>query len=129
MGVVGGECVCVCVCVLEAHEDRNCGETRTGVGGSKGTEPGPEKEGEQQGGIGKRGSAAVFLTQGHMGLVIPLVTWGTAGDGKREQGRVSKRGHGHQDQWTLAGLHPASIFPVPSPHQLSKAFPHIVTPK
>lgn len=77
----------------EAPEDRGYGETRT-EGKAKEQSHGQRQRG-QQGGICRGGPAAVFLRQGHMGLVIPLVTCGMTGDG-----RGRKAGHGHQDKWT-----------------------------
>lgn len=63
----------------EAPEDRGCGETRT-EGKAKEQSQGQRQRG-QQGGIWGR------PRQGHMGLVIPLVTCGMTG-WKREKGRA-----------------------------------------
>lgn len=41
-----------------------------------------------------------FLRQGHMGLVIPLVTCGV--EMEREKDRAGKEGLWHRDKWGLA---------------------------
>lgn len=67
----------------EAPEDRGCGET--GIEGkAKELEPGPKEEGGQQEVFAGEVQQLSFLRQGHMGLVIPLVTYRMVGD---ESGR------------------------------------------
>lgn len=74
----------------EAPEDRDCEET--GIEGkAKELEPGPKEEGGQQEVFAGEVQQLSFLRQGHMGLVIPLVTYGVVGDGRgRKTGQAQE---------------------------------------
>ena len=74
----------------EAPEDRDCEET--GIEGkAKELEPGPKEEGGQQEVFAGEVQQLSSLRQGHMGLVILLVTYGVVGDGRgRKTGQVQE---------------------------------------
>lgn len=80
---------------LDASEDRGCGET--GIEGKvKERKPGPKEEGGQQEAFVGEVQQLSFLRQGHMGLVIPLVTYGMVGNGRGRKKGQAKEGTGQR---------------------------------
>lgn len=80
---------------LQASEDRGCGETEI-EGKAKELEPGPKEEGGQQEVFVGEVQQLSFLRQGHMGLVILLVTNGTVGNGREGKKGQVKEGTGQR---------------------------------